>query len=181
MTINTSGAESVGTSPRPPPGSESACARYPTALRDAGLNAATRSGVGMPRSMGCGAQNDFGADEEFGLAAQIVGNHAYATASGVGFVAHLNPTALRDAGLNAAPHSGVGMPRAVGCGAKTILVQTKNLGLAALIVGNHAYATRAGVEIGYRLVPHGAARRGAKCRDPLRGRDAASTTEVTRG
>ncbi len=126
-----------------------AIASYPTALRDARLNAATRSGIGMLRSVGCRDQIDFGADEEFGLAAQIVGNHTYATTSGVGFVAiAFYPMALRDAGLNAATRSGVeiGYCRVRWlAGNRMILVQTKNLGLAALIVGNHAYATRAGV------------------------------------
>ena len=69
----------------------------------------------------------------------------------------------------------------MGCRDQNDFGADEEFGLAALIVGNHAYATASGVEIGYRLLPHGAARRGAKCRDPLRGRDAACTTEVTRG
>ncbi len=78
-----------------------------------------------------------------------------------------NPTALCDAGLNAATRSGVGMLRLVGCRGPD------RFRLATPIVGNRKPTTTSGVGFDVRPIPHGASRRGAKCRDPLRGRDAA--------
>ena len=67
------------------------------------------------------------------------------------------------------------MPRAVGCRDQNDFGADEEFGFAAPIVSNHAYATRAGVEIGYRLLPrvHHGGDPGLKIFDPLRGRDAA--------
>ena len=64
------------------------------------------------------------------------------------------------------------MPRAVGCRDQNDFGADEEFGFAAPIVSNHAYATRAGVEIGYRLLPrvyHGGDP-GLKIFDPQRGR-----------
>ena len=67
------------------------------------------------------------------------------------------------------------MPRAVGCRDQNDFGADEEFGFAAPIVSNHAYATRAGVEIGYRLLPrvHHGGDPGLKIFDPLRGRDEA--------
>ena len=92
---------------------------------------------------GCRLRWVVGDQIDFGVATPKVGHRAYATRSGVGF------------------------------GVRWVVGNQIDFGVGTPIVGNRKSTTTSGVGIDVRPKPHSASRRGAKCRDPLRGRDAA--------